>query len=129
MVSIGEEKVGEKHDVVNVCTIHMSTDQGRDMLTHHSGKVKHFIHNVISTKGATNIIVIVFRFNKVKLHCFPLYNNHIWLIFLSHFVLLLFAWLPLWIKVAAERFPALVVALVKSLACLETPLGHCHTEG
>lgn len=29
---------------------------------------------------------------------------------------------------AAEVFPALVVVLVKLLTCLQTPLGHSHTE-
>lgn len=38
--------------------------------------------------------------------------------YLFHTVLLRFAGLPVGIEVAAERFPALVVALVKSLARL-----------
>lgn len=45
------------------------------------------------------------------------------------FFLLLLAWLPVGVKVAAQWFPALVVTLVQSLACLQTPLGHSHAEG
>lgn len=44
-----------------------------------------------------------------------------------HFLLL--AGLPVGIEVLAEGFPALVVALVQSLACLQAPLCHSHTEG
>lgn len=43
-------------------------------------------------------------------------------------VCLVFAGLPVWIKEAAEVFPALVVVLVKLLTRLQTPLGHSHTE-
>lgn len=48
--------------------------------------------------------------------------------FISHLVCLVFAGLPVWIEVAAEVFPALVVVLVKLLTRLQTPLGHSHTE-
>lgn len=78
----------------------------------------------------TKIGLLVVTFKKVKLGLSSSYNNCTWLKFrLSHFVFLLFAGLPVGVEVAAKRFPALVVALVKPLTCLETPLGHCHTEG
>lgn len=42
---------------------------------------------------------------------------------------LMFTGRPVGIKVAAQRLPALVVGLVEPLTCLQTPLGHSHTEG
>lgn len=41
----------------------------------------------------------------------------------------LFAGLPVGVEVAAQRFPALVVGLVQSLTCFETPLSDSHAEG
>lgn len=53
----------------------------------------------------------------------------VYVMFVFFFFLLLLAGLPVRVKVAAKRLPAVVVAFVKSLACLQTPLGHCHAEG
>lgn len=66
-----------------------------------------FIPSVISS----NVGLMVFTFNRVK---FQLLLHAL----MVHFVLLLLAGLPVRIKVAAKRFPALVVALVESLARL-----------